>query len=160
MITKNRGGMFMGALIGTMLGSAGALLYPKRQELVSMMKDKTKVLANKTKEFSEIYNGLMKANHRQPPMPTEHFFKGTLLGLLCGAGSALLLSPKSGKQLRHDLTATYQNMAGKTQKAIDYVNHHPKLKTAIKKAIVPATAKKKTPARAKKTTASRKKKAA
>lgn len=51
----------------------------------------------------------------QNNMNAKDFLVGTLIGGLVGAAAALLLSPKSGKELRGDLTGGYQTASQKTQ---------------------------------------------
>lgn len=132
MITKNMNGIVMGALLGTMLGSA-AFLFPKREMLISKMRAKTKELADKTKDFGDTFYEEFKnfGKGQKKELVSEDIVKGTLLGFLLGAGSALLLTPKSGRQLRKDLSATYQEMAEKTRGVMKFINHHPALKRKI-----------------------------
>lgn len=56
------------------------------------------------------------ANENTNQMNTKDFMIGTLVGALLGAAAALLLSPKSGAELRADLAEGYQNASKKTQK--------------------------------------------
>lgn len=132
MLTKNMNGIVMGALLGTMLGSA-AFLFPKRQMLISKMRIKSKELAEKTKEIGDtFYDGFKNlGKNSKKGIASEDIVKGTLLGFLLGAGSALLLTPRTGKQLRKDLSETYQEMAERTRGVMKYINNHPELKKKI-----------------------------
>ena len=113
-------GIVAGAAIGTLIGSLGAILLPHRKKILEQMKDQSKGWAEKAKYLTE--NAYDEIKHWSEPrrrvsqMP--NFLRGTLLGALLGAGSALLLAPKSGKQLRNNLTQKYQNVAEKTQEFI------------------------------------------
>lgn len=132
MLNRNMNGIVMGALLGTMLGSA-AFLFPKRQMLVNKMRAKSKEIAEKTKELGDSFYEELKhfGNSPKKSVASEDIVKGTLLGFLLGAGSALLLTPRSGKQLRKDLTETYQEMAHRTRGVMRFINRHPTLKKKI-----------------------------
>src|SRR5690554_2849460 len=47
----------------------------------------------------------MMSEEKDTSMNTKDFFIGTLVGGLIGASAALLLAPKSGKELREDINA-------------------------------------------------------
>lgn len=49
-------------------------------------------------------------------MNGKDFLLGAVVGGLLGAATALLLAPKSGRELRSDLNDQYQNISEKTQK--------------------------------------------
>ena len=140
MTSRNAKNVINGAILGSLLGTIGSIL-------VSNQKLNGKHWAEEIKNFGErVFN-----NHDSECCDHQEnstFVKGTLLGLLIGAGSALLLTPKTGTELREELVQGYQDMADKTQEILKYVNQRniaPKrryLKRALKRNY--ATAKEKT----------------
>lgn len=48
-------------------------------------------------------------------MNGKDFLLGAIMGSVIGAATALLLAPKSGRELRGDLSTQYQNVSEKTQ---------------------------------------------
>jgi len=135
----NMKGIIYGAVIGTLLGSVGALLTPdQRQELLSRMSDKTKGL---TDNFLEIKRWMQPKKESHTP----DFLKGMLCGLFLGAGPALLLTPSSGKQMRKNLTKGYLNASGKTQNMMNFLNNFKKnaRSTTRRKAAVRKTVRRK-----------------
>lgn len=115
MIQKNFKGVILGAIVGTMIGSLSAVIVPKRQKIMEQMK--------KAKTFTDgFYNGMKNWSEPRQEMNTSAFMKGALSGLLLGAGVAAFVTPKTGKQLRNNLTRKYQDVADKTQELMQYVN--------------------------------------
>lgn len=57
-------------------------------------------------------------------MSGKDFVIGALLGGIIGASAALLLAPKSGKELRQDLSEGYQTASKKTQEIAKNVSGH------------------------------------
>lgn len=116
-------GMMFGALAGTFIASAFALLG-SRQTLIKKFRSQTQGLAERARNvkenFEDIY-GLMESKRSRN---RKTFARGTVLGLLIGAGTAALLTPKSGKQLRRDLTHKYHGVADKTQDVIHFINQN------------------------------------
>jgi gas vesicle protein len=55
-------------------------------------------------------------------MKTRHFVLGTVLGTVAGAVTALLLAPKTGRELRGNLSFQVENLAEKTQKIANDVS--------------------------------------
>lgn len=51
----------------------------------------------------------------------KDFVIGVLIGGIIGAAAALLLAPKSGRELRNELTDSYQTVAKKTQELVKQV---------------------------------------
>lgn len=49
-------------------------------------------------------------------MNGKDFLLGAIVGGVIGAVTALLLAPKTGKELRSDISEQYQNVSEKTQK--------------------------------------------
>lgn len=52
------------------------------------------------------------------------FMKGALLGALLGGTTCLLLAPKSGKELRDEITNGYNTINQKTQDLTEQIRHH------------------------------------
>ena len=76
-----------GAMIGTLLGSVGALLTPaQRKELVSKMSDKTK---NWSDNLLDMKNWMQPKKESQ----AQNFFTGMLCGLFLGQGQPCCLHP-------------------------------------------------------------------
>lgn len=139
-------GLLLGTALGSLLGSMGGSV-PKSPKKIQEWADKAVEMGESV--FDKVKN--WKHNGEE-----EHgnFTKGAVFGLLIGAGSALLLSPKTGKQIRKDLTKTYHEAADSAQ---DIVKYFKKKKPAIKKALTTgrtkmAKAKAKTKKLVKKTT--------
>lgn len=55
-------------------------------------------------------------------MNGKDFLLGAVVGGVIGAVSALLLAPKTGKELRTDLSDQYQNVSERTQKIANDVS--------------------------------------
>lgn len=54
-------------------------------------------------------------------MSTKNLFKGLLAGLAVGAALGVLLAPKSGKQVRHDLRKAYKSTSKDIAKRISNI---------------------------------------
>jgi gas vesicle protein len=139
-----------GAIIGTLIGSLSAVLRNNRKNIFSQINDQTNDWTNKAHHISKkVLNGMDR--WRRPPneIQGQTFVTGALCGLLVGLGSALLFAPKSGKQLRNDLTKTYNTMAGKTQEILQFINHEPLVKnrSSVKNTQHPGKAKAKSHAK-------------
>lgn len=48
---------------------------------------------------------------------------GTLIGSALGASTAMLLTPKTTRQIKNQLSSRYRTMANKAQAFLDFVNH-------------------------------------
>jgi len=125
-------GVVLGAMMGALLGSVGAVMAPKRKELLAEFKNQQKGWAEKAKNISEnVYDELKKHwGHEETEVDMGHFVKGAVMGMLVGASSALLLTPKTGKQVRNQLKNQYQHAVDSTQKVIKSINKKPKVKRA------------------------------
>jgi gas vesicle protein len=125
MWNKNSKEIVMGAVLGTVIGSLSAVLIPNQKKIISTLKNQSNGWAKRALDAG--HNVLdevkfFKENKRETHGPA--FVKGVLTGLLLGAGSALLLAPKTGKQLRNNLSKQYQDLSEKTQDAIEYFNNN------------------------------------
>jgi|694.fasta_scaffold10416_10 gas vesicle protein len=119
MVQKNIKGLVFGTVIGTMLGSLSAALMPNKEGLLANKKR----FADKAKSFSDnFYNGLKSLSEGRRENHTANFVKGALSGMLLGAGMAAFLTPKTGKQLRNNLSRGYQDLADKTQEVLHAIN--------------------------------------
>ncbi len=131
MFQKKHKGASFGSVLGSVLGSLNALTSKsgkaihKGQEWMDKAKDFSETLLNEVKHFQEPKN-----KHTAPPP----FVAGALIGLLLGAGAALLLSPKTGKQLRDKLTKQYGEIVDKANEILEHANRNPTVKTVKKKA--------------------------
>lgn len=108
MTTKN---IISGAAIGTLIGTLAAFIYPRRQEIVDNIRDQSE----KARGLGEAL--LRKGDFRRVEY-RDNYWKGGLLGLLVGAGTALLMAPKSGKQFRGQLTRAYNDLSEKSEELI------------------------------------------
>ena len=93
---------------------------------------KNNTWTNKALKMSEnLYNELSISDPA-----TKNFIAGALVGLLVGAGSTALFSPKLGKQIRKNVSDKYHNVADKTQEVMEYINEYAaSAKPAVKKAV-------------------------
>lgn len=131
MTPRNVKNVVSGAILGSILGSLSAMIISNHKLNRSGWAKKARNIGERV--FDEV-------KHWSEPEHNEGnsiFVKGAFLGLLIGAGSALLLTPKTGNELRKDLIEGYQDIADKTQEILDYVNHKEEVvkKRPIKKAI-------------------------
>ena len=105
-----------GAALGTLLGSLLVALYPKRDEIFDAIQDHSTDYAEKAKQFANIMlNGKQAVTHNAG----NTFLKGSILGALLGAGAALFLAPKTGKQLRNQVSQAYNEISDKTEHVVD-----------------------------------------
>lgn len=111
-----------GIITGGVLGSVSAILIPRRQKIIEQMKNPAwteKARNIGAKVYDEVRHW---ADAEEDEEDTSIFVKGALLGLLLGAGSALLLTPKTGKQLRDNLFQEYQDLSDRSQEILEYIN--------------------------------------
>lgn len=115
--------LISGAAIGTLLGSLAAFLYPKRHEIIENILDRSEDishLADKARHYGEaLLNTGKQLNFRRVEYRTN-YWKGGLLGLLIGAGTALLVAPKTGKTLRGQITRAYNDLSERSE---GFVHH-------------------------------------
>ena len=115
--------VIIGAALGTLVGSLGAVLLPKQKVILKKMKDQVAEWFDQAKGAGEsTYNKVKGLRIATKDTENHNFAIGACVGVLLGAGSALFLAPKSGKQLRKDLTQTYQDVTEKTIELIDFLN--------------------------------------
>lgn len=141
MAQKNISGIAMKSVAGALIGSMYALLASKKgRNFVDNLKTHTKDWTEKAKDSTEsIIKDVKKWT--QPPnqkSPTEFFLKGIMLGVLLGAGSTALLTPKTGRQVRKDLTDAYDDLVYKNG-----MKKPRKLKSTIRTALKAASTTKK-----------------
>lgn len=117
-------GLMLGVLAGTLIASTCALMG-KRQPLIKKFSNRTQEWIDKAKNIKEnLYDDLYELAESKRSLRRKNFVGGALLGLLLGAGSAALLTPKNGKQLRRELTNRYLDVSDKTHDFINYINHN------------------------------------
>lgn len=106
-------GAVVGAALGSMLGSLASLLTPEHAE---------KGLLSKAKSIgSNLFEDIFHATGENG-VTVPDFVKGALVGLLLGAGSAALLTPSTGKDVRKNISKGYRNISEKTQDVLHYIN--------------------------------------
>lgn len=132
MSQKKVNGILLGAIIGSVAGTLGSLFLPKQET------DLSSGWAQKAKDAGfSVLEELKALKKEKNPPSTGLFLKGILLGIIVGSGSSLLFSPKSGRQIRKDLTQKYQDVSEKTNDIIEFIqeniNHHPAIKAVREK---------------------------
>lgn len=117
-------GMMFGALAGTLIASAFALIG-SRGTLIKKLRNQTQGLADKARYVKEnVFDDMHDLTESRRSRTRKTFARGAILGLLIGAGSAVLLTPKTGKQLRKHLTDGYQGVTDKTHEVIHFINQN------------------------------------
>lgn len=124
-----------GAAFGTLLGSLSAVLYARRYEILQKLDKRSSNLnhlTEKAREYGESLFNSRKKLRFQKAEDLDKYWKGGLVGLLVGAGAALLVAPKSGKSLRGQLSRAYEDMSEKSEKLIHQFknNSHAPFSTA------------------------------
>lgn len=115
----------LGAALGTLLGSLAVALYPRRQEILETITDRSEEFTDKAREYADFL--LKKAYLREERREANLTWITGLAGLLIGAGAALFLTPKTGRQLRNQVQKKYGELSDKTQDVLDLFknNSHP-----------------------------------
>lgn len=114
--------LMLGAFAGTLIASAFAIISG-RPDLIKKVRNQTKDLAEKAMSIKDhVFEDLLERTESRKSHGRRFFARGTVLGLLLGVGSAALLTPKTGKQLRKNLTDSYQELADKTNEIAHTVN--------------------------------------
>ncbi len=124
MLQKSAKGIIISAMIGTIISSLSLILIPKRKKILAALKNRKTAWIEKAKNVSEsVLNEFHPLTEKRGSRNMPRFIQGAFLGLILGAGSALLLTPKTGKQLRNNLTKKYLNLSEKTQDMIGIINN-------------------------------------
>lgn len=118
----NLKGIATGAVLGTVLGSLAIILYPKRQEIFEAVLERTGDFPERAREYAD-----MILNNRKNKTVVNGYLTSGLAGLFLGAGVALALAPKTGKQFRTQFAKAYNELFGKTQSVAHFFrnNSHP-----------------------------------
>lgn len=101
-------GILLGVTIGTVVGAVVAALYPKRKKIMDQVPKATKMVRNQFKNAVEYFDPRA-ANIYFRKKKRANFWNGTIIGLLGGIGTALLLAKKKGKALTNHLLKAYSN---------------------------------------------------
>lgn len=122
----NYNNILVGGAIGTLLGSLVAVVMANRHEIADTVRSQGGDWIDRAKDTADTW---MKRRHWSNAADSElrnDFWKGSMMGLIVGVGAALLMAPKSGQQLRGQLTKKYQHIAddiaAKTEDIMHYVN--------------------------------------
>lgn len=118
----NLKGIAAGAALGTLLGSLAIAFYPKRKEILEALNNQTMDLSERAREYADMW-----MNRNQTENNTNGHLTSGLVGLLVGAGIALAVAPKTGKQFRTQFIRAYNELFGKTQNMVEFFrnNSHP-----------------------------------
>lgn len=117
-------GMLFGALAGSLIASAVSFLN-SQPDLVKKLRRQSQDWTGKAKNIQEnLWEDLQSLSESRRIQRRKTFLKGTFLGLLLGIGSAVLLTPKSGKQLRRELTQKYKGVSDKTHDIVEMINRN------------------------------------
>lgn len=141
--------LVMGALIGTFIGSLAAA---KRKEIQDLLEKHTGTVAEKTKALAEFMVKEHKLPWAEEHHEKNHFFTGSALGMLAGASAMLLMTPKTGKMIRNQLSKSFKTALTHTQKTFTTIKKKAKsMGKGAKKTLRKTTSKKKSlrPKRAK-----------
>jgi gas vesicle protein len=117
---KNIKTLITAAALGTIIGSLSATIYPQRKKILHSLIEQ----AEQARECADI---LMSKGEKLIPRKTvyrNNYLPGGVAGVIIGAGLALLLAPKSGKQLRTQVSKAYSDLSNKTHEAMDLIKNH------------------------------------
>lgn len=116
-------GVILGVLTGSLIASAYALFG--NQRIVNKLRNQSYEWASRAKNAKEnVFENVLGLTESRKSRNRKNFVGGAVLGLLIGVGTAALLTPKSGKQLRKNLTQTYEDMADKTNEVLNFISHN------------------------------------
>lgn len=134
---SKKNNMILGSVLGSILGSVSAAMLPKDSDALKTLNEQKNKWTEKAKKVSEkLYHDVSNWTEPKSDVATRNFIAGALVGLLIGAGSTAFLTPKSGKQLRKNVSDKYHNVADKTQEVLDFINEYAgSAKPAVKKAV-------------------------
>lgn len=124
MTQKKSKGMLMGIVAGGLIGSLAALLIPKEKNQQSMRKRAQDILEKARHMGEDVVSDIKGWQQPKREETLGTFVSGALLGALIGAGSAALVTPKTGKQLRKELVDGYQGVSDKTHDVIDFIQEN------------------------------------
>lgn len=117
-------GMMWGGLTGSLIAATFALLG-SRDAVVKKIRSQTSDWADKARNIREnVFEDMRDLTESRRVRTRKTFARGAALGLLVGAGVAALLTPKSGKQLRNQISNRYQGVAEKTTDILHYFNQN------------------------------------
>lgn len=108
-------GILKGATFGTLLGSLAVFLYPKRREIMQAVLEHASDFSEKAKDYAEDFLGNEGRMIFQRASRRNGYVTSGLAGAFIGAGIALALAPKSGRQFRNQLSKVYQTIFDRTQ---------------------------------------------
>lgn len=110
-----------GAALGTLLGSLAVALFPRRYEIMENIRNHSgdfNDLPGRAREFGEsLLNSGKRLSFRRVEY-RDNYLKGGLIGLIIGAGAALLAAPSSGKNLRRQISHVYDDLAERSEEVI------------------------------------------
>lgn len=128
--------IIVGAVIGSLIGSLSSLFLPKHGEIYDVMKDQAESWVEKAKEAGEdVYDKVKHWGEPPPDTLLRDFASGAFLGVVIGATSALLLTPKTGKQLRKGVTQKYYDVSEKANEFIESINNKKKSPKRVHKVV-------------------------
>jgi len=127
-----------GAVIGTLIGAITIALSPKRRQILEVLNEQSEDFNEKVKQYAEILlkKGKRLAGFKVEEERSSFWWKTSIAGLLLGLGTAMFLTPKSGKQLRGQASRFYRDLFGKAQNMVrdlknnsrpifTFTNNHP-----------------------------------
>lgn len=113
--------VIIGAAVGTVLGALAAI--NKRQDILQNLKNQAENFSDRTKERAmRFLEDSLDGAPFQRRSNQKNFLSGSLLGLLAGISSALMFAPKSGKNLRNQISRAYNDLFDKTHEIVNIIN--------------------------------------
>lgn len=126
---NNHKGVLLGALIGTFIGSLTVL---KRKEIEKIIEDHAGNVGQKTKKLTHFLMGEVQKMPWYKKHENNLFLKGSALGLIAGAGATMLLTPKTGKAVRGQLSNLYSDIMDNAKGVVEFVHNNSNGKTKAK----------------------------
>ena len=147
-MNKNSRGVLLGALCGALAGTVSLLFMPQGKKILKKVQDQTEEWTEKAKELASSTVEEVRVWRKPRKSPESRLFLwGSLLGGMLGAVSAVLTTPKAGKDVRKILYKTYHDathLKDKIQANGNIMAKH-RLPHPIRKAALPVERKKKNP---------------